>query len=56
MREPAHHSPYADDEDYIPIPPVIQSDDGDDDLWIIVVMGCVATLLFLVFFHYERRE
>ena len=50
-----HVPPYFDEGDYIPIPPVIYSDDEEDNLWIIIVMGCVATLIFFVFFHYERR-
>ena len=49
--------PYDPGDEDMWIPPnIIYEDDDEEDLWIFVVLGCTALLLFLLFFRYERRE
>lgn len=49
--------PIPDDDAWIP--PnivVIEEEDRTSEIWIFVVLGCVAILLFLVFARYERKD
>lgn len=44
-----------DDPPYIP-PNIVVEKSGNDYLWIFVVLGSVATFLFLLFAYFERRD
>lgn len=51
------HPPYVPDDDpYIPPNVVYREGDNGGDVWIFVVLGSVATFLFLIFFWFERRR
>ena len=49
--------PWHEDDDppYIP-PNIVVEKSGNNYLWIFVVLGSVATLLFLLFAYFERRD
>ena len=46
------------DDDALPLPPqiVVEETEDDDDLWLFVVLGSVATFLFLIFVIHDRRN
>lgn len=50
--------PWHDDDDPSYIPPniVVEKSRNSGNLWIIIVLGSVATLLFLLFAYFERRD
>lgn len=45
-----------DDDDYVPIPPVVVDDGDDESLWIFIVLGSVAASLFILFIIFDRRD
>lgn len=51
------YPPWGIDEDDSWVPPnIVVEKSGNDYLWIFVVMGSVATFLFLLFAYFERRD
>ena len=50
--------PWHEDDDppYIPPNIVVEKSENDGYLWIFVVLGSVATFLFLLFAYFERRD
>ena len=51
--------PWQGDEDppvYIPPNIIVEKEEQDNNLWIFVVLGSVATFLFLLFAYFERRD
>ena len=45
-----------DDDNYVPIPPVVVDDGDDESLWIFIVLGSVAASLFILFIIFDRRD
>lgn len=46
----------GDDPSYIPPNVIVEKSENDDYLWIFIVLGSVATFLFLLFAYFERRD
>ena len=44
------------DSSYIPPNIVVEKSEDDDCLWIFIVLGSVATFIFLLFAYFERRD